>query len=128
MEPLVYNPQTTHRAVFIVTIPIAFGWFELSDRTYKLLAKHVGMSLDSVSHWAVCVMDRGFGTCYCYDLMSDRVEWSALGKNYFRVAEVTGEFVESWSACYYVGETTRSHEEIQESGKCSLVVVWDGMC
>ena len=74
------------------------------------------MSLDSVSHWAVCVVDRGLGESWCYDLMSDRLEFSMLGRNYFRVGEVTERGVQSWSSCYYVGETGKSHEEIQESG------------
>lgn len=104
------------RAVFLVTMPIAFGALELSMSTYKLLAKHVGMSLDSVSHWAVCVVDRGFGPSYCYDLMSDQMMLNALGKNYFRVNEVTPELVRTWNSCYYVGETTKSHNEIQELG------------
>lgn len=121
MAPLRYDPKTNHRAVFLVTIPITFGFFELSERTYKLLARHVGMSLNSVSHWAVCVVDRGLGACYCYDLMSDRMELNALGKNYFRVAEITPEFIETWSSCYYVGETTKSHEEIRDLGTFILL-------
>lgn len=75
------------------------------------------MSLNSVSHWAVCVIDRGLGKCYCYDLMSDRLELTMLGKNYFRVAVITEEFVETWSSCYYIGETTKTHDEIQAIGK-----------
>lgn len=124
MAPLVYDESTNHKAVFLVTIPISFGSFELSERSYNLLAKHVGMSLDSVSHWAVCVIDRGVEPRladgkldYCYDLMSDRLEFSALGKNYFRVAEITADFVKTWSSCYYVGETTKTHSEIQQVGK-----------
>ncbi|KAI1143858.1 hypothetical protein F5Y05DRAFT_362828 [Hypoxylon sp. FL0543] len=116
MPPLVWDPTTTRRAVFLVTIPIEFGVFELSKKTYKLLAKHVGMSLNSVSHWALCVIDRGPNPSYCYDLMSDQMALNAIGKNYFRVAEITPAFVETWSSCYYVGETTRSHEEIQQLG------------
>ncbi len=41
----------TSKAVFLVTMPISFGALELSRSTYELLAKHVGMSLNSVSHW-----------------------------------------------------------------------------
>ncbi|KAK7413949.1 hypothetical protein QQX98_007132 [Neonectria punicea] len=122
MAPLVHDDNTNHRAVFLVTVPISFGKFELSEKTYTLLARHVGMSLDSVSHWAVCVIDRGLETCYCYDLMSDRMELTALGKNYFRVAEITSAFVESWSSCYYVGETTKSHTEIQELGLAHMAL------
>lgn len=116
MQPLTYTSDATTKAVFLVTTPIAFGKFELSERSYKLLARHVGMSLDSVSHWAVCVVDRGLGACWCYDLMSDRLELSMLGRNYFRVYEVEGEGVGAWSSCYYVGETRKTHEEIQEAG------------
>ncbi|KAI0007471.1 hypothetical protein F4779DRAFT_591821 [Xylariaceae sp. FL0662B] len=116
MQPLTYDLDTPNRAVLLVTVPIEFGKFELSKRTYKLLARHVGMSLNSVSHWALCVIDRGFGICYCYDLMSDDMALTAIGKNYFRVAEITPGYIETWSSCYYVGETTKSHEEVQELG------------
>lgn len=106
------------KAVFLATLPIAFGPFELSRNTYKLLARHLGMSLNSVSHWALCVIDREpAGISYCYDLMSDQLALNALGRNYFRVAEITPEFIETWTTCYYVGETTKSHEVIQQLGE-----------
>ncbi|KAM5360203.1 hypothetical protein ACJZ2D_013913 [Fusarium nematophilum] len=98
MAPLFYDPSTNHKAVFLVTTPIAFGRFELSGHSYKLLARHVGMSLNSVSHWAV-------------------LEFSALGKNYFRVAAITAEFIATWSSCYYIGETTKAHHEIEQLGR-----------
>ncbi|KAG5757251.1 hypothetical protein H9Q70_000102 [Fusarium xylarioides] len=120
MAPLKCNPRETQRAVFLVTTPISFGVLEVSEASYKLLARHVGMSLNSVSHWAVCVIDRGLGKCYCYDLMSDRLELTMLGKNYFRVAVITEEFVETWSSCYYIGETTKTHEEIQAIGQDNI--------
>jgi hypothetical protein len=126
MAPLQCNPRETQRAVFLVTTPIAFGVLEVSQHSYKLLARHVGMSLNSVSHWAVCVIDRGLGKCYCYDLMSDRLELTMLGKNYFRVAVITPEFVDTWSSCYYIGETTKTHDEIQEIGESPVekYMVW----
>jgi hypothetical protein len=126
MAPLQCNPRETQKAVFLVTTPIAFGVLEVSQHSYKLLARHVGMSLNSVSHWAVCVIDRGLGKCYCYDLMSDRLELTMLGKNYFRVAVITPEFVDTWSSCYYIGETTKTHDEIQEIGEPPVAkyVVW----
>ncbi|KAI2472032.1 hypothetical protein F4781DRAFT_385040 [Annulohypoxylon bovei var. microspora] len=116
MPPLKCNPTTTHKAVFLVTIPIEFGTFELSKNSYNLLAKHVGMSLNSVSHWALCVIDRSFNPSYSYDLMSDQMALNAIGRNFFRVAEVAAEYIETWSSCYYVGETTKSHQEIQDLG------------
>ncbi|KAI1212483.1 uncharacterized protein F4807DRAFT_416325 [Annulohypoxylon truncatum] len=116
MPPLECNPTASHKAVFLVTIPIEFGVFELSKNSYNLLAKHVGMSLNSVSHWALCVIDRSFKPSYCYDLMSDQLALNAIGKNYFRVAEIVPAYIETWSSCYYVGETTKSHQEIQELG------------
>jgi hypothetical protein len=118
MVPLDCDPGTDQKAVFLITTPIAFGPFELSKSTYKLLARHVGMSMNSVSHWLVAVIDRGFGTCYYYELMSDQMALNALGKNYFRTDEITPEFIATWSSCYYVGETTKSHEEVQNLGKC----------
>ncbi|KAF7552064.1 hypothetical protein G7Z17_g4587 [Cylindrodendrum hubeiense] len=122
MTHLEYDENTNHRAVFLVTVPISFGKFELSEKTYTLLAKHIGMSLDSVSHWAVCVIDRGLEACYCYDLMSDRMEIAMLGKNYFRVYEISTEFVNTWSSCYYVGETTKTHTEIQQLGLAHMAL------
>ncbi|KAI1489812.1 hypothetical protein F5X96DRAFT_639127 [Biscogniauxia mediterranea] len=117
MQPLVCDLNTRNRAVFLVMTTIEFGKFELSKSTYKLLAKHVGMSLESICHWALCVIDRGFGFCYCYELMSDQLALNTLGKNYFRVFEITPEFIASWNSCYYVGETTKSHEEVQALGQ-----------
>ncbi|KAI1393728.1 uncharacterized protein F4822DRAFT_22309 [Hypoxylon trugodes] len=122
MPPLEWDPTTSHRAVFLVTKPIEFGKFELSRNTYELLAKHVGMTLNSVSHWALCVIDRSFHPSYCYDLMSDQLALTALGKNYFRVAEINAAFIETWSSCYYVGETTKSHQEIQELGAAHMAL------
>lgn len=116
MPPLVVDLNTAHRAVLFVTTPIAFGPLEVSRSSYNLLARHVGMSMSSVSHWALCVIDRGYGQCWAYDLMSDQLALNMLGKNYFRVYEVTPEFIATWSSCYYVGETTKRHEEIQEVG------------
>ncbi|KAH9886523.1 hypothetical protein F4778DRAFT_758138 [Xylariomycetidae sp. FL2044] len=113
MPPLIFDLDASHRAVFLVTVPIVYGGFDVSTKSYKLLAKHVGMSLDSVSHWALCVVDRGFGPCWCYDLMSDQLALSMLGKSYLRVYEATPEFIASWHSCVYMGESTKSHEEIQ---------------
>jgi len=123
MPPLLYEPNLPGKAVFLITTPIAFGSFELSKHTYSLLAKHVGMSMNSVSHWALGVIDRGFGTCYCYDLMSDQMALNVLGKNYFRVTEVTPQIIQLWSSCYYIGETTKSHEEILELGTVLIFFV-----
>lgn len=117
MPPLICTAQAPGRAVFLITTPIAFGKLELSRKTYDLLAKHVGMSLNSVSHWAVVVVDRGLGPTYTYDLMSDQLKVQMLMNNYFRVYEATEEFIATWSSCYYVGETTKSHEEIRWLGK-----------
>ncbi|KAI1646168.1 hypothetical protein F4815DRAFT_452326 [Daldinia loculata] len=116
MPLLQWDPIASRRAVFLITTLIEFGRFELSKNTYKLLAKHVGMSQHSVSHWALCVIDRSFNPSYCYDLMSDQMALNAIGKSYFRVAEITPEFIQTWSSCYYIGETTKSHEEIQRIG------------
>ncbi len=149
MPRLVCDPNAgscSSKAVFLVTMPISFGCFELSRNTYRLLARHLGMSLNSVCHWALCVVDRCIGgisgggpgqdttatpssssssssssppsSSYCYDLMSDQLApIHALGRNYFRVAEITPAFIENWTSCYYVGETTKSHEVIQQLGE-----------
>lgn len=122
VPPLICTPQARGRAVFLITTPIAFGRLELSRKTYDLLAKHVGMSMNSISHWAVVVVDRGLGPTYAYDLMSDQLKVQMLMNNYFRVYEVTEEFISTWSSCYYVGETTKRHEEIQTLGKHSYIV------
>jgi hypothetical protein len=117
MPPLICVPGAPHKAVFLVTTPISFGMIKLSKGTYNLLAKHVGMSMNSVSHWLVVVIDRGLGPCYYYELMSDNMAPNALGKNYFRSGEISPRFIEKWSSCYFVGETTKPHEEIEMLGK-----------
>jgi len=117
VPPLICAPQAPGRAVFLITTPIAFGRIELSRKTYDLLAKHFGMSMNSISHWAVVVVDRGLGPTFAYDLMSDQLKVQMLMNNYFRVYEVTEEFISSWSSCYYVGETTMAHESIQRLGE-----------
>ncbi|PSN63407.1 hypothetical protein BS50DRAFT_637900 [Corynespora cassiicola Philippines] len=117
VPPLICTPNSPGRAVFLITTPINFGKLEFSKKTYDLLAKHVGMSLNSISHWAVVVVDRGLGPTYAYDLMSDQLKVQMLMNNYFRVYEVTSEFIASWSSCYYVGETMKRHEEIQALGE-----------
>lgn len=38
-------------------------------------------------------------------------------KNYPRCFPVTEEMVESWTSCSYIGETTRTHDEILELGE-----------
>lgn len=84
----------------------------------KLLAKHAALSLDSLSHWALVVVDRGEGTCYLYDLMSDQMlPTTKIMRNYPRCFPVTEQMVESWTGASYIGETTRSHDEILEMGK-----------
>jgi len=47
MPPLACDPDAAEQAVFLVTIPISYGRFQLSHSTYRFLAKHVGMSLES---------------------------------------------------------------------------------
>ena len=49
--------------------------------------------------------------------MSDQLVLNMIGKSYFRVYEATPEFFEASTSCYYVGETTKTHEEIQQLGK-----------
>lgn len=38
-------------------------------------------------------------------------------KNYPRCFPVTEEMVESWTGCSYIGETTRTHDQILDLGK-----------
>lgn len=40
-----------------------------------------------------------------------------LMKNYPRCFPVTEQMVESWTGCSYIGETTRTHDEILELGE-----------
>ncbi|KAI2630710.1 hypothetical protein GGR54DRAFT_583830 [Hypoxylon sp. NC1633] len=119
---LEWEPTASHRAVFLITTFIEFGRFELTKNTYKLLARHVGMSQGSISHWALCVVDRSLNPSYCYDLMSDQMALNAIGKNFFRVAEITTAFIATWSSCSYIGETTKTHEEIQALGATHMVL------
>lgn len=41
-------------------------------------------------------------------------------KNYPRCFPVTEEMVESWTSCSYVGETTRTHDQILDIGEHAL--------
>ncbi|ETS75340.1 hypothetical protein PFICI_12284 [Pestalotiopsis fici W106-1] len=117
MPPLTCNPADPHKAVFLVTIPITFGRFKLSKNSYSLLAKlSPAASIDGVNHWALAVIDRGLNPCFFYELMSDDLAINALGKNQFRFDEVTPDFIETWTSCYYVGETIKTHEQIEKMG------------
>ncbi|EHA57717.1 hypothetical protein MGG_05463 [Pyricularia oryzae 70-15] len=120
-QPLEFS-RDSHKAVLLVTTPIEFGPIELSKQSYRLLARHVGMSMDSICHWALCVIDRGVGKSWAYDLMSDRLELNMIGKNVFRINEVTPEYVQTWSSAYYVGETTKSHEEVKMLGETHMAL------
>ncbi|KAB5559987.1 hypothetical protein GE09DRAFT_1115182 [Coniochaeta sp. 2T2.1] len=118
MDPLVYDSSSSTKAVLLVMTPIQLGTVQLSKNVHGMLAKHVGMSLDSVSHLGLIVVDRSMcETNYCYELMSDQKTLNMLGKNYARSEEITAEMVEAWKCCYYVGETTRSHDEVQNLGE-----------
>lgn len=117
MPPLVCTPGETHKAVFLITTPISFGVVKLSEGSYNLVAKHFGMSLDAVSHWLIAVIDRGLGPCHYYELMSDNMALNAIGKNYFRSGEISRNFIGVWSSCYYIGETTQPHEQIEQLGR-----------
>lgn len=121
-QPLEFSRDSSHKAVLLVTTPIEFGPIELSKQSYRLLARHVGMSMDSICHWALCVIDRGVGKSWAYDLMSDRLELNMIGKNVFRINEVTPEYVQTWSSAYYVGETTKSHEEVKMLGETHMAL------
>lgn len=121
-QPLEFSRDSSHRAVLLVTTPIEFGPIELSKQSYRLLARHVGMSMNSICHWALCVIDRGVGGSWAYDLMSDRLELNMIGKNVFRVNEVTPEYVQTWSSAYYVGETTKTHDEVKMLGQTHMAL------
>ncbi|KAH8907782.1 hypothetical protein BR93DRAFT_566181 [Coniochaeta sp. PMI_546] len=113
MDALAYDYSSTTKAVLLVMTPIQLGTVQLSENIHGMLAKHVGMSLDSVSHWGLIVVDRSLcETNYCYELMSDQKTLNMLGKNYARSEEITAEMITTWKCCYYVGETTRSHSDI----------------
>lgn len=117
-EPLEYNPKCKTSAVLVVTSAIDINGIQVTKLASKLLAKHAALSLDSLSHWALVVVNRGDGTCYLYDLMSDQMlPTTKLMKNYPRCFPVTEQMVESWTGASYIGETTRTHDEILELGR-----------
>lgn len=70
--PLEYNTRCKTSAVLVATSEIDINGIQVTKLASKVLAKHGGLSLDSLSHWALVVVDRGDGVCYLYDLMSDR--------------------------------------------------------
>lgn len=136
-EPLEYNPRCKTSAVLVATSAIDINGIKVTKLASKVLAKHAGLSLDSLSHWALVVVDRGDGVSYLYDLMSDRefhshlpLLWSLTNsrllemlpttkimRNYPRCFPVTNEMIQSWTSLSYIGETTRTHDEILEMGK-----------
>lgn len=104
--------------MLVVTSAIDINGIQVTRLASKLLMKSAGLSLDSLSHWALVAVDRGEGTCYLYDLMSDQLlPTTKLMKNYPRCFPVTEEMVQTWTGASYIGETTRKHEEILEIGK-----------
>ncbi|KAF3767557.1 hypothetical protein M406DRAFT_41078, partial [Cryphonectria parasitica EP155] len=99
-------------AVLVATSLIDINGIQVTKLASKILARHAGLSLEALSHWALVVVDRGEGVCYLYDLMSDRER--LVMKNYPRCFPVTEQMVESWTGCSYIGETTRTHDQILE--------------
>lgn len=75
-EPLEYSSRSKTSAVLVATSYIDINGIQVTKLASKALAK-AGLSLESLSHWALVVVDRGDGVCYLYDLMSDR-EWPDL--------------------------------------------------
>lgn len=71
-EPLEYSHRCKTSAVLVATSAIDINGIKVTKLASKVLAKHAGLSLDSLSHWALVVVDRGDGASYLYDLMSDR--------------------------------------------------------
>lgn len=117
-EPLEYNPRSHSQAVLVVTSNIDINGIKVTKVASKILSKHAGLSLDSLSHWALVVVDRGDKTCYLYDLMSDQMLPTVkIMKNYPRCFPVTEEMVRTWTGCSYIGETTKEHNDILELGK-----------
>jgi len=114
-EPLEYNSKCKTRAVIVVTSEIDINGIKVTKLASKILMKRAGLSLDSLSHWALVAVDRGDGPCFLYDLMSDQMlPTTKIMKNYPRCFPVTEEMVQSWTGASYIGETTRSHNEILE--------------
>lgn len=82
-EPLEYSSRCKTRAVLVVTSAIDINGIKVTKLASKLLMKSAGLSLDSLSHWALVAVDRGEGTCYLYDLMSDQMlPTTKIMKNY----------------------------------------------
>lgn len=82
-EPLDYKSRCKTRAVLVVTSAIDINGIQVTKLASKLLMKSAGLSLDSLSHWALVAVDRGEGTCYLYDLMSDQMlPTTKIMKNY----------------------------------------------
>jgi hypothetical protein len=82
-EPLEYRSRCKTRAVLVATSAIDINGIQVTKLASKLLMKSAGLSLDSLSHWALVTVDRGEGTCYLYDLMSDQMlPTTKIMKNY----------------------------------------------
>lgn len=117
-EPLEYNSRCKTSAVLVITSAIDINGIKVTKLASRILAKHAGLSLDSLSHWALVVVNRGDEVCYLYDLMSDQMlPTTKLMKNYPRCFPVTEQMVETWTGASYIGETTKGHDEILDLGK-----------
>lgn len=82
-EPLEYSHRSKTSAVLVVTSPIDINGIKVTKLAAKILLKHTDLSLDSLSHWALVVVDRGDGVSYLYDLMSDREQSPAPLDRFF---------------------------------------------
>ena len=102
--------ERVQKAVFLVTCSVEVV---SSNAIYKYVARRNGLSLASVSHWSVVVIDpRGYQSTR-YDLMSE----TDMPRNELRVAEVTPQIIEKWTQCTYIGWTTDTDAEIREKGR-----------
>ena len=108
------------KAVLLVTSDIEIHGIKLTRSAVHLFPRASDITVDSLSHWALCVVDRGpgDGQSWCYDLVSDQIILNMLGKSYARAYPVTEEMVTAWNSCSYMGETTHSHDEIKDLGAC----------
>lgn len=67
--PMFYYPWSMMRIygggqlVILATVPITMAILIYRDFPITSWPSMVGVSLNSVSHWAICVVNRGFGTC-----------------------------------------------------------------
>jgi hypothetical protein len=101
--------------VLVLMSPVELG--PLDARDVQRVAQSLHISKEAVSHWALVVIDRAYGDCKIYDLMSDAPVRIGIKKNYERVNDLDEAYINRATTLKYIGQTTKSHSYIAEKSE-----------